>query len=88
MNEVESASEVPEIDSNGWFWLAVSESIAGRAIMALVSLDECGVTDVAAMALVSLDGCGVTGVAVMALVSLGECGETGVAVIALVSLKE
>jgi hypothetical protein len=33
---IESASEVPELDSNGWFWLAVSESVHGQAIMALV----------------------------------------------------
>eukprot|EP00200_Dunaliella_tertiolecta_P013666 CAMPEP_0202394750 /NCGR_PEP_ID=MMETSP1127-20130417/93597_1 /ASSEMBLY_ACC=CAM_ASM_000462 /TAXON_ID=3047 /ORGANISM="Dunaliella tertiolecta, Strain CCMP1320" /LENGTH=1471 /DNA_ID=CAMNT_0048997397 /DNA_START=145 /DNA_END=4558 /DNA_ORIENTATION=- len=36
LNDIEAPSEVPEIDSNGWFWLAVSESIEGRAIMALV----------------------------------------------------
>ncbi|KAF5838899.1 hypothetical protein DUNSADRAFT_1989 [Dunaliella salina] len=36
LNDIEVPSEVPEIDSNGWFWLAVSESIEGRAIMALV----------------------------------------------------
>lgn len=37
-DEVENPADVPEIDPNGWFWLSVSESIAGRAIMALVSV--------------------------------------------------
>jgi hypothetical protein len=36
LTAVESASEVPELDLNGWFWLSVSESVRGQAIMALV----------------------------------------------------
>lgn len=41
IGDIESPSEVPEIDSNGWFWLAVAQSIAGRAIMALVRVWQC-----------------------------------------------
>lgn len=36
MSAVENPSEVPELDLNGWFWLAVSESVRGQAVMALV----------------------------------------------------
>jgi len=35
ISDVEAPSDVP-LDLNTWFWLAVSESVSGRAIMALV----------------------------------------------------
>lgn len=40
LGAVQSPAEVPEVDLNGWFWLSVSESVRGQAILALVGAAE------------------------------------------------
>ncbi|GFH19942.1 uncharacterized protein HaLaN_16979, partial [Haematococcus lacustris] len=39
LSSVETPAEIPEINANGWFWLAVSEAVHGQATLALVRPD-------------------------------------------------